>query len=81
MKILPVISLENVVSLLRSENIDTNEIIKINIWLTEKVDKEVFIDIYKKFHKGSPPSMTLAYVMALGTPYLKVEVEVLAARF
>lgn len=75
------ISLENIVSLLKSENLDTNGIIKINIWLTEKVDKEVFVDIYKKFHKGSPPSMTLAYVMALGTPYLKVEVEVLAARF
>jgi len=75
------ISLENIVSLLRSENLDTNGIIKINIWLTEKVDKEVFVDIYKKFHKGSPPSMTLAYVMALGTPDLKVEVEVLAARF
>lgn len=75
------ISLENIVSLLRSENLDTNGIIKINIWLTEKVDKDVFVDIYKQFHKGSPPSMTLAYVMALGTPQLKVEVEVLAARF
>ncbi|MDV2887963.1 RidA family protein, partial [Alkalihalophilus pseudofirmus] len=46
------ISLENIVSLLKSENLDTNGIIKINIWLTEKVDKEVFVDIYKKFHKG-----------------------------
>lgn len=75
------ISLENIVSLLKSENLDTNGIIKINIWLTEKVDKDVFVDIYKKFHKSSPPSMTLAYAMALGTPRLKVEVEVLAARF
>jgi len=74
------IALENTITLLKSENINTDGIIKVNIWLTETVDKEVFVDIYKKFHNGSSPSMTLAYVSALGTPDLKVELEVWAAR-
>lgn len=74
------IALENTITLLNSENINTDGIIKVNIWLTETVDKEVFVDIYKKFHNGSSPSMTLAYVSALGTPDLKVELEVWAAR-
>lgn len=73
------IALENTITLLNSENINTDGIIKVNIWLTETVDKEVFADIYKKFHNGSSPSMTLAYVSALGTPDLKVEIEVWAA--
>ncbi|TKC15747.1 GNAT family N-acetyltransferase [Robertmurraya kyonggiensis] len=74
------IALENTITLLNSENINADGIIKVNIWLTETVDREVFVDIYKKFHNGSSPSMTLAYISALGTPDLKVEIEVWAAR-
>ncbi len=73
-------ALNNVTRILSSEGVTSEGIIKINIWLTELIDRAQFTAIWNEFHKGNPPSTTLAYVSALAQPTLKVEVEAWAAR-
>jgi len=73
-------ALHNITLILSSEGITSEEIVKINIWLTESIDRAQFTSIWNEFHKGNPPSTTFAYVSALAQPALKVEVEAWAAR-
>jgi enamine deaminase RidA (YjgF/YER057c/UK114 family) len=73
-------ALENIKSILKSENLDTSNVFKINIWLTEKIDREIYTQNWKDFHRESPPATTLAYVSSLARPEIKVEVEAWAAR-
>ncbi|NOU57957.1 RidA family protein [Brevibacillus borstelensis] len=73
-------ALNNVTSILSSEGVTSEGILKINIWLTEMINRDQFTAIWKEFHGGNPPSTTMAYVSALAQPKLKVEVEAWAAR-
>lgn len=73
-------ALENIKLILKSEGLDTSSVFKINIWLTEKMNRELYTQKWNEFHRQSPPATTLAYVSALARPELKVEVEAWAAR-
>lgn len=73
-------ALENIKSILESEEVDVNNIFKINFWLTETVDRQFYTEKWNEFHKGNPPATTLAYVTALANPEIKVEIEAWAAR-
>ncbi|MGD8191695.1 RidA family protein [Brevibacillus ginsengisoli] len=73
-------ALHNIQRILSSEGVSTDNIVKINIWLTEKIDRARFVEIWGQFHNGNPPSTTFAYVAALVQPAFKVEVEAWAAR-
>jgi ribosomal-protein-alanine N-acetyltransferase len=74
-------ALNNVLRILKSEGVAAEGIIKINIWLTEPVDRERFLEMWNEFHGGTPPATTMAYVAELIQPSLKVEVEAWAARW
>lgn len=74
-------ALHNVTRILSSEGVGAEGIIKINIWLTESIDRAQFTSIWSEFHQGNPPATTMAYVSSLAQPALKVEVEAWAARF
>lgn len=73
-------ALDNITAILYSEGIDTSNIFKINIWLTENIDRDLYTRKWSEFHNQSPPATTLAYVSALARPEIKVEVEAWAAR-
>lgn len=73
-------ALENIKAIIKSEGLETNSIFKINIWLTDKINREIYTKIWSEFHNQSPPATTLAYVAALARPEIKVEVEAWAAR-
>ena len=73
-------ALENIKAILLSEGVDTNQIFKINFWMTEKVDRKFFTEKWNEFHNGNPPATTLAYVTALANPDIKIEIEAWAAR-
>ncbi|GAA4711571.1 RidA family protein [Brevibacillus fulvus] len=73
-------ALDNVLRNLASEGVSVEGIVKINIWMTELIDRAAFVTIWNEFHGGNPPSTTLAYVTALVQPAVKVEVEAWAAR-
>ncbi|WDV93645.1 RidA family protein [Brevibacillus parabrevis] len=74
------LALQNVALILQSEGVSLDGIVKINIWMTEKLERTSFQAIWAEFHGGNPPSTTVAYVSALAQPALKVEVEAWAAR-
>ncbi|MBB2482891.1 RidA family protein [Bacillus sp. APMAM] len=73
-------ALDNIKSILKSEGIDVTNVFKINIWLTESINRELYLKKWSEFHKQSPPATTLAYVVGLARPEIKVEVEAWAAK-
>lgn len=74
-------ALSNVLRILHSEGVGADQIIKINIRLTESIEWSRFKEIWSRFHGGTPPAMTLGFVSSLALPSLKVEVEAWAARW
>ena len=73
-------ALENIKSILLSIGIDVHHVFKINLWFTETINREFYLEKWSEFHQESPPATTLAYVQALARPEIKVEVEAWAAR-
>ncbi len=71
----------NIDNVLNSQYLNADDVIKVNIWATEEIDWEkVFDPIWNKFFGNTYPSMTIAYVRALGLPEIKIEIEILAAK-
>ena len=71
----------NIDNVLNSQYLNADDVIKVNIWATEEIDWEnVFDPIWDKFFGNTYPSMTIAYVRALGLPEIKIEIEILAAK-
>lgn len=74
-------ALNNVLQILKSEGVNSEGIIKINIWLTEAIARDRFLEMWNEFYGSTAPATTMAYVSALAQPALKVEVEAWAARW
>lgn len=71
----------NLDKVLNSQSLRADDVIKVNIWATEEIDWEnVFDPMWDKFFGTTYPSMTIAYVKALGLPEIKIEIEILAAK-
>ncbi len=70
----------NISNLLKSIDLTPDNIIKINIWATEEIDWDYFYQVYEDFFKTPYPSMTIAYVNALGLKEIKLEIEIWAAK-
>lgn len=71
----------NLDKVLNSQSLTADDVIKVNIWATEEIDWEnVFDPMWDKFFGNTYPSMTIAYVKALGLPEIKIEIEILAAK-
>lgn len=73
-------ALENIKLILESENVKLSNIFKINFWLTEEINRQVFLEKWSEFHKGNPPATTYAYVKGLANPDIKIEIEAWAAK-
>ncbi len=71
----------NLDKVLNSQSLTADDVIKVNIWATEEIDWEnVFDPMWNKFFGNTYPSMTIAYVKALGLPEIKIEIEIFAAK-
>ena len=71
----------NLDKVLNSQSLTADDVINVNIWATEEIDWEnVFDPMWNKFFGNTYPSMTIAYVKALGLPEIKIEIEILAAK-
>lgn len=70
----------NISNLLRSIDLTPDNVIKINIWATEEIDWDYFDKVYDNFFGKPYPSMTVAYVNALGLKEIKLEIEIWAAK-
>ncbi|MCM3766330.1 RidA family protein [Neobacillus niacini] len=73
-------ALQNIKLILESEGLSTNNIFKINFWLTEDINRKVFSEKWNEFHNATPPATTYAYVAALANPDIKIEIEAWAAK-
>ena len=69
----------NIQKILEAENLTEKNIIKVNIWATEQIDWEHLDAKWDELFTSAYPSMTIAYVSALGLPELKIELDVWAA--
>ena len=70
----------NISNLLKSIDLTPNNVIKVNIWATEEIDWDYFDKVYDDFFGKPCPSMTVAYVNALGLKEIKLEIEIWAAK-
>ena len=70
----------NIAALLESQNLTDVDIIKVNIWSTKEIDWDYFDSVWKEFFKTGNPSMTVAYISALGLPEIDLEIEIWAAK-
>lgn len=68
----------NIKDILDHESIDVDNVTKVNIWAVETIDWDFFYACWESFFKGDYPSMTIAYVSALGIPEIKLEIEIWA---
>lgn len=70
---------KNIERALFSEGLTTENIIKVNIWSVDEIDWDHFDRVWHQVF-SSNPSMTIAYISALGLPEIKIEIEILAAK-
>lgn len=73
-------TLQNIQKILNSENLQPENIIKVNIWSVEEIDWTYFYAQWKNLFKDDYPSMTVGYIDALGLPEIKIEIEIWAAK-
>lgn len=70
---------KNIERALLSEELTSDNIIKVNVWSVDEINWGHFYDMWGKLFSVNP-SMTIAYVTALGLPEIKIEIEILAAK-
>jgi ribosomal-protein-alanine N-acetyltransferase len=70
----------NITRILQSEGLDHRAVFKINMWLTQPVARERYVEIWRGFHGDDPPASMFAYVSGMIRPEYLVEVEAWAAR-
>lgn len=70
----------NIEQILEDQNLTSDDVIKVNIWATEEIDWDFLDAKWEKLFGEIYPSMTIAYVKALGLPELKIEIEIWAAK-
>lgn len=71
----------NIKKLLENEGLSEENVIKVNIWATEQIDWDHLYAEWDRLFETAYPSMTIAYVSALGLPELKIEIELWCAEF
>lgn len=75
-----ILTFKNIQQLLNSQNLVADNVIKVNIWATKEIDWEFFDKEWENLFGKKHPSMTIAYITALGLPELKIEIEIWAAK-
>lgn len=70
---------KNIERALLSEELTSDSIIKVNVWSVDEINWDHFYDMWGKLFSVNP-SMTIAYITALGLPEIKIEIEILAAK-
>lgn len=70
----------NIEQILESQNLTSDNVIKVNIWATEEIDWDFLYAEWENLFGETYPSMTVAYVKGLGLPELKIEIEIWASK-
>ncbi|WP_062197393.1 RidA family protein [Massilibacterium senegalense] len=70
----------NIKTVIDSEDLSAENIIKVNIWATEEIDWEFFDSEWEQLFGNDYPAMTIGYIAELGLPEIKIEIEIWAAK-
>lgn len=71
---------KNIADLLAAQQLSADNVFKVNIWATEEIDWDYFDGKWDSLFGTEYPSMTIAYISALGLPELKIEIELWVAK-
>lgn len=69
----------NIQKALESEKLDSDNIIKVNIWATQPIDWDFLYKEWDSLFQTEYPAMTIGYLSELGLPEIKIEIEIWAA--
>ena len=75
-----ILTFNNIKQLLQSQELVSDNVIKVNIWSTQEIDWDFFDKQWENLFGLKYPSMTIAYIKALGLPEIKIEIEIWAAK-
>ncbi|MDA1676325.1 MULTISPECIES: RidA family protein [unclassified Bacillus cereus group] len=67
-------TLKNISKVLGTEELTAANIIKVNIWATEKIDWEHMDFEWKQLFNTEYPAMTIGYISELRLPEIKIEI-------
>mgnify|MGYP002410172168 CR=1 FL=1 len=71
---------KNIKALLETESLSGTDITKVNIWSVKEIDWNYFDNEWDELFDCNYPSMTIAYVSALGLPEISIEIDIWAAK-
>lgn len=71
---------DNIKRMLDCEKISVNNVVKVNIWSVDEIDWDYFDEVWEEVFGSLYPSMTIAYVSALGLEEIKIEIEIWAVK-
>ncbi|MUG45469.1 RidA family protein [Paenibacillus woosongensis] len=71
---------DNIQTVLQSEELTSEHIIKVNIWATQKIDWDYLYKKWSQLFGSDYPAMTVGYISELGLPEIKIEIEIWAAK-
>lgn len=74
------LTFDNIKALLVSQGLTAHNVIKVNIWSVETIDWNHFDQVWERVFGKEYPSMTVAYISALGLPEIAIEIEIWAAK-
>jgi enamine deaminase RidA (YjgF/YER057c/UK114 family) len=70
----------NIKTVMQSEDLQAEHIIKVNVWATEKIDWDYLYGEWEQLFDHDYPAMTIGYITELGLPEIKIEIEIWAAK-
>lgn len=70
----------NIKTVMESEGLRAENIIKVNIWATEIIDWDFLDSEWDQLFSNDYPAMTIGYLSELGLPEIKIEIEIWAAK-
>ncbi|QPQ28835.1 RidA family protein [Lysinibacillus sp. JNUCC 51] len=73
-------TLKNIQLILEAEGLNADNVVKANIWATEVINWDDFDQQWETMFGNPYPSMTIAYITALGLPEIKIEIDIWAAK-
>ena len=71
---------KNVIAVLKSANMSTEDLVRVNVYITDPADVELNRASWKKISKNGGPAITMVTVKRLSHPDWTVEIEAIAAK-
>jgi enamine deaminase RidA (YjgF/YER057c/UK114 family) len=75
-----VVVFERLKTILEAANMTLQDIVRLNTYLTDEGDTQIFLDVRDRIMGDYKPASTFFFIKALVRPKLKIEIEAVAAK-